>query len=351
MAARLGIDLPIDFSANVNPAGPPPSVIAALRRSLRDGPRLARYPEPTAARLREAAARLHGVDPACIVVGNGTAALLDAIVRVCAPERALLAVPAFSEYARALDAAGCRRVGFALDPERDFAFDIAAFVRALARIRPNLVIFNNPHNPSGTCLRFEDAARVRDEIVAAGAVALVDEAFADYVPEVTLTATAGERTIVLRSLTKVYGMASLRVGYAVCSPEFAERVRRMLASWPVSTLAVDAAVAALSDAAFVRVSLERNARARDRLAGGLRALGLRVVRPSANFVYAEFPRPHRSAQIVERLLLEHGIAVRDCATYAELAGRSAIRVAVLDEERNALLLRALAQLLNLQCEV
>src|SRR5580765_2058161 len=134
----------IDFSANINPAGPPSRVMARLAELSGNTELISRYPESDCHSLRETLATYVGLDPECIVVANGSAALMDVVLRALRPKRCLLPVPAFSEYRRGLTAAGCNYTAFVLDPDQDFALDVDALEVAWRQHNCDLCIISNP---------------------------------------------------------------------------------------------------------------------------------------------------------------------------------------------------------------
>ncbi|HEY0798603.1 MAG TPA: aminotransferase class I/II-fold pyridoxal phosphate-dependent enzyme, partial [Candidatus Baltobacteraceae bacterium] len=237
----------LDFSANINPLGPPERVVTYLRECAADPSRLARYPDVAYGALRRAVAAHEDIDATSVVVGNGSAALLGAAIRAVRPQSCLLPLPAFSEYAYALRAAGVRTIPFELSAAANFQIDVDDFISALKRHRPDLCIVNNPHNPSGNMLPAQSLRAIVRSAHAIDVTVLVDEAFIDYAPDESLTRDAATETnlIVIRSLTKFYAMPALRVGYAVVAPEHVRAIAAQLPSWPVSTIAADAATCAL----------------------------------------------------------------------------------------------------------
>jgi len=203
-----------------------------------------------------------------------------------------------------------------------------------------LAIVNNPHNPSGVLLE-----RARMEELCGRAELIVDEAFIDFEPEASVAGLAAGREglIVLRSLTKFYGCAGLRVGYAVCGPETAERVRAQLPAWPVGTWALGALSEAVLDENYAATTREETRVRRWRLAAGLRALGAWVCDGVGNYVLAR----HGRAETCERLMAEFGLLARDCASYEGLdAGWT--RFAVRTDEENARLVAALEEIWRLK---
>lgn len=256
----------------------------ALRASVADAGALLHYPNAYERALQGGLARRVGCEPAQIVIGNGAAALIEAFVRVVAPRRCLVPQPAFSEYGRALGAQGCETIAFPLAARDDFALDVDALTDALRRSRPDACIVTNPHNPSGALVAASAMRRLIATARDARVALLLDEAFVDYVPEVSVTTdmqsagdgrARGDAVFVLRSLTKFYAMPGLRVGYGVASAAFGRAVASRVPSWSVSSLAAIAAMATLEDEPYERATRTRNASGRERLARDLSALGAR----------------------------------------------------------------------------
>jgi len=352
VAATFGIDPKrlLDFSANINPFGPSQSVLDAVREAAADVSALTQYPQPRAPHLTQKIAARFGIDPATIVIGHGSAGLLDAIVHALRPRTALMPVPAFSEYHRVCAATNCTIVPFVLESRNDFRLDINAFLTALATIRPDIVLLNNPHNPSGSLLSRADILTIVNAAASHGVLTIVDEAFIDYVPEdSTLDVAAQSNTlIVLRSFTKFYAFPGLRVGYAVSVPENIRRIEHTLPSWPVSSVALSAAEATLDDDVFERHTLKQNAIERTRMIEALSALGLRVTPSSANYLFVDCGALAKTARkLREKLIIRSSIIVRACDDYASLENTAYIRIAVRGSEDNDRLLAALASFVPL----
>jgi threonine-phosphate decarboxylase len=220
-ARRLGVapEKILDFSANLNPAGLPERAAARLAREAANPLLISRYPDPEVRELKLALAARNDVSAETIVIGAGADALIHAALRALAPRACIVPVPAFAEYERACATAGIavRRVGLKADDGfrlQPHAWRVGA---------EETIVFNNPHNPTGACAT---RSEMLDRIATArsnGATVLVDEAFVDYAPEAVTTrdAAAQSGVIAIRSLTKFYGCAGLRVGYAAASPETA----------------------------------------------------------------------------------------------------------------------------------
>jgi threonine-phosphate decarboxylase len=331
----------LDFSANINPLGPPEAVLAFLREYASDTRMLTAYPDPAYRSLRGVISARENVPVESLVVANGAAALFDAIVRALRPRSCLVPSPSFSEYARALHAARVPVLPFALDREADFTLDPTRFREALEQHRPDLCILTNPHNPSGSLVEARDLRAIVSQASALNVTVAVDEAFIDYTPDQTLArdALAAPNLIVIRSLTKFYGMPALRVGYAVSSPLISQAISAQLPSWPISTIAAEAAALALEDPVYPKRTRALNERRRATLSQALSALGFHCCPSHANFVLMRMSRP--STPLAHRLASEHHILVRDCESYDSLAGAGYLRVAVRNEPDNEALLAAL----------
>jgi threonine-phosphate decarboxylase len=333
VARELGIreECILDFSANVNPRGLPARAAERLARDARDPRALSQYPDPEAHELRTVLSRKLDVAPECIVIGAGADALIHATVRALAPRRCVIPIPAFSEYARASSVSGCI---------------VETVPLAAHRIAGpgDLMIFNNPHNPTGACASRAEMLHRIANAQSRGASVLVDEAFIDYSPGDGITRDATDRAgvVAIRSLTKFYGCPGLRVGYAVASPETAAALAAQLPAWPVTTLAMHALAEAIDDAEYARETLELNQRNRMMLAESLERLSCEVSPSAANFLFLRLPDGLPAPQVRERLLREHAVLVRECDSFEGIERGRYFRVAVREESENVRLVEALA---------
>ena len=318
-ASKAGVtpDRILDFSANINPMGLPARASERLAREATDPKNWTCYPVPELSELRLAISGYVDVAPECIVIGGGADALIHCTVRAFAPRRCVLPIPAFSEYERAVQAMGWQASS-------------------------DLLVLNNPHNPTGACeSRSKTLQRIR-EARDAGTSVLVDEAFIDYVPEASITRDAVNESgvVAIRSLTKFFGCPGLRVGYAVASPGTVALLKAQLPPWPVTTLAANALAEALRDVDYRRETLERNAQARESLADSLASLGCHVFPAAANFLLIRLPAQVVASQLYDQLLSEHGILTRKCDSFVGLEPDRYLRVAVRSQSDNARLLSA-----------
>lgn len=306
LARELGVHDAIKLASNENPLGPSPLALAAAERELRD---VNRYPDGTAYRLRERIAAFHGVTRAEVLTGGGSNEILDLLVRTfCTPaHHVVFAEPAFVVYRLASLTYG---VPFSPVPTLDLRHDLpnmAAAVTPATRI----LFVANPNNPTGTYVRRDAVERLLRE-VPPEVIVVMDEAYfeyadaADYPNSMELRGLR-ERLVVLRTFSKIYGLAGLRIGYAIAPPVIIDYMNRVRAPFNVSSPGQAAAIAALDDEAHVTKSAEQNRRERSRLATALTGLGLSVAESQANFVYVDLGRVARP---VYDALLRKGVIVR-----------------------------------------
>ncbi len=329
----------LDFSANINPLGPPAWLRPVVARALAG---TAHYPEPRADSLCRIAARRMGVAAENVVAGNGSSELLYALPRVCAAGglgRAVLPVPCYGDYARACEAAGLKCDTLTLHPETDFAMDWSGLEELLNK--PALVILGQPGNPAGTLLepdRILDLARRHPE-----SFFLVDEAFADFVPQLSrLGAAVRPNLFVLHSLTKFYAVPGLRLGLGYGSADVCAALAALLPDWSVNALAQAVGDAALRDDAFVTQTMDAVTDLRNGLAAALTGLGVKVFPGCANYLLCRSDNPDAFA--LQEKLAKSRILIRNCANYAGLDARY-FRVAVRNAEENELLVQALSKIL------
>lgn len=352
VAKKLGIraDELVDFSANINPRGLPEWALERLTRDAANADLLRLYPDPSACALRTALGRQLDVPAEAIVIGPGAEALMSPALRCLGSTRALVPIPAFSEYRRVCAQNDVEFVPFALDRSECFRVPVGRLCECVETGQFGIVFLNNPHNPSGALLEAGDVRRVLGTATSAGAAMLVDEAFIDYASHASVTRDAAvhKGLVILRSLTKFYGCPALRVGYAVAHPDIARKIVSFLPTWPVTQLAIDALAIAVEDRDFAAASLGENAAARETLCQGLRALGLTVFPSVANYLLVELQADMPRASELRTLMMErHRILIRNCDSYEGLAAGRYIRVAVRSAADNFRLTTALAAELRL----
>jgi L-threonine-O-3-phosphate decarboxylase len=298
----------LDFSVNINPLGPPPAVVAAVRQACWTS-----YPDDGVPALRRALARRDGVSEQQVVVGNGSVELLWLIaIAFLAPSEPVVVVgPTFGEYARAARIAGAVVREYRAPPERDFAIDTTA-VSALARaVQARVLFLANPNNPTGALL----SASVLGELAARFPTTLlvIDEAYRAFVddPPDSRALLERENVILLRSLTKEYALPGLRLGYALAAASLARVLDAVRPPWNVNAVAAAAGLAALAESDYRERTRAVVREARAYLEAELRRRGFRVVPSAANYLLVEVGDGAR----LRAALLARGICVRDCASF------------------------------------
>jgi threonine-phosphate decarboxylase len=320
----------VDFSANINPLGPPPGVLAAIEKSVAPV-NLRSYPDPHA--FASAVAEKHGVTPDEVVVGPGSAALMFAVLRAAPPASALVLEPGFDEYFRACAAVEAEVLRLRLMERNCFEPDLAALAHILESRQCDLLILNSPHNPTGRLYAREDLLALLELAEVNDVAILLDEAFIDYASQASLLPVAAtkSRFVVLRSLTKFYAIPGLRIGYAVCGARMAAAIREQFDAWPVSTIALEAGRAALAEGEFEMEARLINAQAREEFDAALRGIGLSVFQSAANFLLVKLPCG--SGAELARWLEPSRVLIRRCDSFSGL-GDAYIRLAVRSGEDN-----------------
>jgi histidinol-phosphate aminotransferase len=334
-ALSLGLDpgAVLDLSQNLAPLPPPPSVRQAIA-SCDYRP----YPDPTYHRLRQALGQRHGLEPEWVLPGNGASELLFLACRaLLAPEdRVVVLTPTFSEYERAARASAAQVVHFWAKPEDGFRWPLKNVCRELKALRPAMVFLCCPNNPTGLYLAKEEVELI---VSAMGeGVLVLDESFVDFVEGAwdSLELAKEAKVLVIRSLTKVFALAGVRLGYALGRPELLQRLRVHQPPWSVNAFAEAAGVACASEEGHVRTVRRLVTEARIAMVAELRALGLTVIEGAANFLLVEVG----DAPTFRRCLLARGVCVRDCTSFAL---PSYVRMAVPHPQQIPLVIEAFAQ--------
>jgi len=338
---RFGLEAVLDFSASINPLGTPPG----LREHLFERwPQVLLYPDRGCDRCRAALAERFNLPPETLVVGNGSAELIGLLLRTGAWRRLLVAPPDFGLY-RALLPPGTPVVPIPRREAEAFTPDLEALARAAGA--GDLVLFSNPGNPSGAGVDPGELPALLDRCARVGAVLAVDEAFADFCPELSVLAVAARRPelVVLRSLTKFYGIPGLRLGFLAADTARARAVSGLQVPWSVNALAQEAAPYCLAQTAWEARSRAYVAGERERLAGSLGRLpGIDALPSRANYLLLRLSPPAPSAGAIYEALARRGILVRHCGSFG--LGERYLRVGVRTGEENDLLLTALGEALS-----
>lgn len=339
MYGLAGSDL-VDFSSNINPYGPPQDVLDAVNKAIGG---INEYPEQDAETLVEAIAEYTGIDSDHVVVGNGSIELIYQVPQVLKPKKALLMVPSFTEYELSLVRAGAKIVY-----KKAFSSEeaVAKMLGALNDI--DMVVLGNPNNPCGYKIAGSNLIELIDNNP--GCAWVVDEAFIDFTSsriEDTLASDVyiRDNLIVLRSMTKLYSIPGIRLGYMIAPPWVAEKVKEVKYPWSINTIAIEAGLAALKNRSFVEESIPVLLSEAKRFYSNLSQVdGIVPFEPAANYILAQIKGGLASVKL-QKMLLHKGFAIRDCSTFTGMDG-SYFRVAVKRPEENNGLLTALKEILE-----
>lgn len=339
VARDLGIAQLVPLASNENPLGPSPRVRAALLAGIEQ---IHRYPDHTSHELRERLASHYRVPPDELALGHGSNSLIELIAQTFATpeEHAIIGAPSFSCYRASLAAA---HVPTTVVPLRDGLYWDLDAVQSAVRPETKLIFLDNPGNPvsvhvPGHALQ----AFARD--LSPHVVLVIDEAYAEFADAPDFASALGmrelrERLIVLRTFSKAYALAGLRVGYAIAQRALIARMAAMRVPFTISSLAQLAATAALDDAEHLLQTIEHNARERSRVTQRLRRAGLFVADSQTNFLLVAL---RRVAAPIHRALLERGLLT-------QLPGPMLLehlRVSIGLEHENDLLVRSLLEVLE-----
>ncbi|WP_374090596.1 histidinol-phosphate transaminase [Methylomicrobium lacus] len=336
---ELGLERVIKLASNENPLGPSTKALAAMRKTLSE---LALYPDGSGFSLKKALAKKYAVDPAQITLGNGSNEILELVARAfLAPGlNAVFSQHAFAVYPIVTQAVGAKSV---VAPAVNYGHDLQA-IRERVNAETRVVFIANPNNPTGTLL---PQSSLEDFIksLPATCICVLDEAYYEFVQrkgEQDAIAWLGQcpNLVIARTFSKAYGLAGLRIGYCLSSPEMADILNRVRQPFNNNSLALAAAEAALDDSEHLQNTIKNNALGMKQLTEGFKNLGLGWIPSAGNFVSVDLSEP---AAPVYAALLRKGVIVRPVANY-EMPNH--LRVSIGTPEENNLFLQALTECLN-----
>lgn len=322
----------IDFSANINPLGPPEWLQPLINSQISA---LQHYPDPHCTDLVKSVAARYGVDREEVIAGNGSTEILYILTRAAEKSSALIPVPSYGDYVKAAMQAGMRVHTIPADTELPgdlLTADTAVFI-------------GRPNNPTGTVCSADSLRILASDHP--DTLFMVDEAFGDFVENFdSLTRQRPANVIVLLSLTKIFAIPGLRTGCAVGDARLIHRLLELQPPWSVNTFAQAVSSAALRDHDYVRRTRSYVTGEREKLFAELSSLsGLTVYPGEANFLLAELEPGSIDAPSLAERMLAHGIAIRVCTSFQGLNERH-FRVAVRTSDENARLVAALREELN-----
>jgi histidinol-phosphate aminotransferase len=308
---QYGLSRIVKLASNENPLGASPRAIEAMRGSLDC---LNRYPDGGLA-LREVLAREFAVKVENVIAGNGSESIMSSIIRafLCDDDEVLTTEAAFIGFQVLAHSRGVR---YRTVPYRDWHYDLPALAGQI-NSRTKIIYLANPNNPTGTIFtrqQFDEFYRHVPERV----LIILDEAYFEYARDNSHYPDSMQyrydNIITLRTFSKVYGLAGVRIGYGFAHEELIRNLLKVKLPFEPSTPAQTAGIAALSDYEFLYRSVEQNARALQRLTSGLEALGITAVASEANFVMIVFPGEQEASRMADDLLSQ-GVVVRPLKSF------------------------------------
>ncbi|UXD87970.1 histidinol-phosphate transaminase [Thalassolituus hydrocarboniclasticus] len=348
LARELGLkeaDI-VKLASNENPMGPSPKALAAIQAELAD---LTRYPDGAGFELKKAlcntlSSDAYQVAPEQITLGNGSSDILDFITRVFVNDGDEIVVSqhAFAIYELVARMVGARTLAA---PAKDFGHDLDAML-ALIGDKTRIVFITNPNNPTGTWLTKDELTAFLDK-VPERVLVLLDEAYFEYVdeaeyPDGIQLLSRYPNLVITRTFSKAYGLASLRVGYGISSPQIADLLNRVRPPFNVDSFALAAAAAALSDDDYVAQSVAANKAGMQQLTAAFEALGLSFIPSVGNFIAFRVPEAMGAMDVYNQLLAK-GVIVRPVANY-EMP--QYLRVSIGTQAENATFISALTAVLS-----
>jgi threonine-phosphate decarboxylase len=320
-----------DFSANINPLGMPESVKTAIIDHIEE---YEHYPDINCTQLCDEIAAHENTDSGNILCGNGAADLIYRIVRTVKPQKALIPIPSFSEYEKALSSIGCETEYFFMNEGDNFRLNSNILDR-LDGI--DMLILCSPNNPTGNIIDRELLRRISEKCRLNNILLVIDECFMDFVQnsDIYRMSAAEKHIIILKAFTKIYAMAGLRLGYIICSDrELLKRVAECGQCWSVSVPAQITGIAALSEQEYVEKTVQIISKERKYLTEQLEKSGFRVFPSDANFILFRCNLP------LDELLMQKHISIRNCSNYRGLDG-GYFRIAVRTHAENQILINAI----------
>jgi histidinol-phosphate aminotransferase len=335
---ELGLSNIIKLASNENPLGPGEKALAAIQATL---PKLTLYPDGNGFNLKSALAKKYGLNVDQITLGNGSNDLLELIGRAfLAPGlEAMFSEHAFAVYPIVTQAVGAAAV---IVPALNYGNDLAAMAARMSD-KTRVIFIANPNNPTGTLLTQSDLQQFISTLPK-HCICVLDEAYFEFVGNQDGINSLDwlkscPNLIITRTFSKAYGLAGLRVGYGLSSPEFADILNRVRQPFNNNALALAAAEAALGDEEYLRQTIATNSLGMSDLTAGFKALSLEWIPSAGNFVSVDLKRPGLP---IYEALLRKGVIVRPVANYGM---PNHLRISIGTPAENQFFLKALAETL------
>jgi histidinol-phosphate aminotransferase len=333
---ELGISGSVKLASNENPVGPSKKALKALDGKILEV--INRYPDGGGHYLKQSLAKKLDIKPEEIILGNGSNEVIDIAVKTFMKpgDEAVMAWPTFVVYPMSVQAQGCRGIKV---PLRDFRHDLETMADAVTE-KTRMFFIANPNNPTGTINTDEEMMRLIEHLPE-DIILVVDEAYYEYIDSQSYADSmkhfrAGKNILVLRTFSKIYGLAGLRIGYGIAKDAIIEEMNKIREPFNTNSLAQAAALAALEDEEHVRLSKEMNEKGKIYLYAQFESLGMKYVPTEANFIYI---LTEQDSGKINESLLKKGVIVRPM-------GPGALRVTIGLEKENKRFVEALKETIS-----
>ncbi|EOD00744.1 pyridoxal phosphate-dependent aminotransferase [Caldisalinibacter kiritimatiensis] len=330
-------DTVIDFSVNVNPLGVPKKLIHHLSDRFVE---LVRYPEIDGGKGKSLIAEYENINEQEIIIGNGATELIYLFTRAMRPKKALIIQPTFTEYERALKLVDCKVHNILTNPENRFNINLNRLLSKIEEIKPDLIVLCNPNNPTGTFTHIEEFKIVLDKLKEINACLFLDESFIDFSNGSSYISLINEYQIfIIRSMTKIFAIPGLRLGYGVGNKELIFRLNKIKEPWTINSFALNSIPILLKDYEYLEQTKKWYTKEKQYLFNELKATeNIYVYKSEANYFLCKLLKG--SATKMKEDLLNENIYIRTCEDFYGL-NHTYIRVAVRSHHENVKLIKIL----------
>jgi len=346
---KIPVDQIIDFSISTNPLGAPEKAVASIRQHLN---LIHHYPDPAHEWLLEALAKSVGVAPNNVVVGNGSTELIYLFNEVFLEDgyEAVIPIPTFSEYKAAIERFGGNMVFIKCDSANNFRLNLEELENSVTK-KTRIIFLCNPNSPTGWLYEKSDTLQIVKFAADKNVLVFVDEDYIDFVDDSKRYSMAEyvneyDNLFVLRSLTKFFGLAGVRIGFGVGSPDLVNVLKRVIMPWSVNSLAMFAAAEAVKDTEFIKKSRLLISNSKRQMLEMFKTVPWLKVYPSeTNFLLIEIIRDDLTSTQLAEALAKKGLLIRDCEDFDGLNNRF-FRATVRKPEENRKLVEQIKSLGN-----
>ena len=341
------VDEMIDFSISTNPLGAPETALESIRGHLN---MVKHYPDPDPEWLLEALAKSTGVKPNNVILGNGSTELIYLFNEVFLEDgyEAVIPVPSFSEYKAAIERFGGNMTFLRCDSSKNFQLNVKELENTISK-KTRVIFLCNPNSPTGVLYDKADILRVIRFAAERNVLVFLDEDYIDFVDDVKRYSMAEyvneyNNLFVLRSLTKFFGLAGLRIGYGIGAPELVNALNNVKMPWSINSLAMFATEAAINDVDFIKKSRLLVSQSRKEMRELFKSIPWLKVHPSeTNFLLVKIIRGDLTSTQIKEALAKKGLLIRDCKDFDGLDNRF-FRVTVRMPEENKKLIEQIKSL-------